>query len=414
MSIFAGFLAALALFPIESIQVEGVKRLKPAQVVAATGLRVGQNADKPDFDAAQARLVATGVLGSVGYRYTPSATGKGYVVTFEVVEIDQVFPLKFEELERPDAELKKVLSDADPMFTDPVPATPAVIKKYEVALSAHLKSEVVGRVLADKPGEEVLIFRPNRPRPTVASVTFKGNQAFPLSELQNRMAAVAVGTLFTEERFRELLANQIRPIYETKGLLRVSFPKVTAVRATDVEGFDIEVDVVEGPEYVLDAIAISGFGGGDELVKAAGFKSGDVFRLNEVVDSLEKLRAILRSQGYMKVATEATRLYNDQRKTVDLYVEVKPGPQFKMGRLAITGLDITTEPVIRKMWGLKEGAPYREGYPERLLARIRDDGIFDNLGETKAKLDLDEANALVHVTLQFAGQKKEPEKKRPF
>src|SRR5687767_3071999 len=138
MTFLTGFLLLAALFPLESIQVEGLKRLKPAQVTAASGLRIGQQVDKPDFEAAQARLVATGVLASVGFRYASSPSGKGYVLTFEVAEVDQVFPVKFEDLPGTEAELLKVLAAADPLFTNPAPGTEAVIKRMEAALNAHL------------------------------------------------------------------------------------------------------------------------------------------------------------------------------------------------------------------------------------------------------------------------------------
>jgi len=414
MTLLTGFLLLAALFPIESIQVEGLKRLKPAQVIAASGLRVGQQADKPDFEAAQARLAATGVLASVGFRYASSASGSGYALTFEVSEVDQVFPVKFEDLAGTEAELLKVLAAADPLFTNPAPGTEIVIKRLEAALNAHLKTEprVIGRVLADRPEEIMLLFRPNRPRPSVASVTFTGNKVFPAPELQVKMASVAIGTLFTEDRFRELLNNQIRPIYESRGLLRVSFPKIVAKPTEDVEGLDVAVEIVEGPEYKLDKVTLTGAAA--ELLKEAAFKEGEVFRLHEIVDGLERLRAALRGQGYMKGTTESTRTYADDKLTVNMNVAVTRGVQYKMGRLTIQGLDITTEPEIRKMWGMREGSPFRDQYPEKFLLRVKDDGVMDNLGETRAKLTYDEARGIIHVTLSFAGEKKEPEKKRVF
>lgn len=415
MTTITGLLLFAAAFPIESIRVEGVKRLKPAQVIAASGLRAGQNADKPDFDAAQKRLAESGVLASVGYKYAPAPSGQGYVVTFEVVEVDQVFPIRFEDINKPEAELRKILA-ADPLFTDPAPGTREVIARYAAALNAVVKIDppIIGRVLADRPGEEMMLFRPNKPRPTVATVKFTGNVAFPAFELQNRMATVAVGTLFTEDRFRELLINQIRPIYETKGLLRVTFPKITAEPATDVEGFNVTVVVDEGPEFVLDEVRITGAAGASELLKIAAFKTGEIFRIQEVSQSLERLRAAMRSQGYMKAETSATRQYADARKTVEMEVAVKPGPRYKMGKLTLKGLDITTEPEIRKMWGLKEDAFFREGYAERVLAKIKEDGLLDNLGETSVKLDFDEPAERVNVTLLFAGEKKEPPAKPKF
>jgi outer membrane protein insertion porin family len=416
MTFLAGFFLLAAQFPIESIQVEGLKRLKPAQVIAASGLKVGQQADKPDFEAAQARLVATGVLASVGFRYASSATGKGYTVTFEVSEIEQVFPVRFEELPGTEAELLKVLAAADPLFVNPVAATDVVIKRLEKALTAHLKAEprIIGKVVADRPDEPVLLFRPNRPRPSVASVTFTGNKAFSTAELQVKMASVAIGVLFTEDNFRELLNNQIRPIYETHGLLRVSFPKITAKPSEGLEGLDVTVEVVEGPEYKLDKVTMSGAPRDTALLKEAGFKEDVVFRLGEVVESLEKLRAAFRAQGYMKVKTETTRTYDDVNKKVSMNVAVTYGKQYKMGRLTIKGLDVITEPEIRKMWGMREGNPFRDQYPEKFLTRVKEDGVMDNLGETRATLAYDEARGVINVTLTFAGEKKEPAKKKPF
>lgn len=418
MPFLSAFLLAAALFPIKSIDVEGLKRLTPSQVIAASGLRVGQKVEKADFEAAQARLLATGNLASVGYRYEAGPERKGYAVTFEVTEVEQVFPIRFEELPGTDAELLRVLAAADPLFTNPAPGTEPVIRRMEAALNAHLKVEpkVVGRVLADRPDEIMLLFRPNRPRPTVASVTFHGNKAFTSAELQNKMAGVAIGTLFTDSRFRDFLNNQIRPLYETRGLLRVAFPKIVAKKAEDalVEGVDIDVEVVEGDEYKLEKVTVSGVPNGAELLREAAFKEGQVFRLHEVVEGLERLRGSLRAKGYMRVTTDSTRTYNDEAKSVRMNVAVTPGPQFKMGRLTIKGLDIITEPEIRKMWGLEEGAVFQDGYPDKFLRHIREGGILDNLGETRAKLDYDEARGVIDVTVTFAGEKREPEKKRPF
>ena len=106
--------------------------------------------------------------------------------------------------------------------------------------------------------------------------------------------------------------------------------------------------------------------------------------------ALERLRAELRKEGYMKVETSSTRTYNDAKKTVRMNVAVKPGPQYRMGRLTIQGLDITTEPEIQKMWGLKEGAVFRDNYPDKFLQNIRDGGVLDNLGETKSTLSYEE------------------------
>src|SRR5215467_5597867 len=47
-------------WPIQSLTVEGNQAFTRDQVVAAAGLKVGQLAGKPDFEAARDRLVASG------------------------------------------------------------------------------------------------------------------------------------------------------------------------------------------------------------------------------------------------------------------------------------------------------------------------------------------------------------------
>ena len=81
-----------------------------------------------------------------------------------------------------------------------------------------------------------------------------------------------------------------------------------------------------------------------------------------------------------------------KRKTVDLFVTVEPGPQFTMGKLTIQGLDVETEPHIKKLWALKRGQPFNAEYPDYFLARLVEDQIMDNLGRTKSAIAPDPDN----------------------
>jgi outer membrane translocation and assembly module TamA len=88
---------------------------------------------------------------------------------------------------------------------------------------------------------------------------------------------------------------------------------------------------------------------------------------------------------------------------VNLTINVERGPQFTLGKLTIEGLDVISEPAIRKMWKIESGQPFQDGYPEAFLNRVRDEGVFDNLGKTRAETNIDEATHTVDVTLFFSG-----------
>jgi outer membrane translocation and assembly module TamA len=82
---------------------------------------------------------------------------------------------------------------------------------------------------------------------------------------------------------------------------------------------------------------------------------------------------------------------------------LEPGTQYTMGKLEIVGLDILSEPPIRKVWSIKTGSPFEPDYPDAFLKDIRGQGVFDNLGKTRAESKIDEKTHTVDVTLYFAG-----------
>jgi outer membrane protein assembly factor BamA len=401
--------ARAASFELEAIHITGLRRLPEAKVIAALGLRVGQQVDKPDFDAAQQRLIDRGVFASVGYSYKPGPNLRGFAVTYEVAEIETVFSWKFEELPGPESALEKLLRQ-DPLFADKLPATENVLKHYAHMLSEHLKIPVIGRVYGDRPGDPYIVFRPNRPRAVIAQVAFAGNSAVPVADLQIKMASIAVGTPYIEENFREQLMNQVKPLYEIRGLVRAAFPKIEVTRAVDVDGLSVVVHVVEGEPYTLADVKV--VGAPQELADAGEFKRDEVANFGLIFEGVSKMRQALRGNGYMKVAAEVKRTYDDAKKQVTVFVHVTPGPQYRMGKFYFTGLDIVTEPYIRKLWGLQEGAPYRDGYPNRVIQRIHDEGLLDGVGQIEPKLEIDDQKLLVNVTIQFRGEPKPSQKKQ--
>src|SRR5580704_18938888 len=85
-------------WPIESLKVEGNHNYTAAQILAVAGMKVGQMAGKSDFEAAHDRLVATGMFETVGYKFSPGGDGHGYAASFQVVEVQPAYPIRFDEL----------------------------------------------------------------------------------------------------------------------------------------------------------------------------------------------------------------------------------------------------------------------------------------------------------------------------
>ncbi len=392
---------------VESLAVAGNHNYSSDRILSVSGLKAGQPAGKEDFESARARLVATGVFETVGYQFQPAASGKGYAVTFQVLEVAQVYPFRFDRLDATPEELSQQLQRADPLFLPKIPASDVVLTRYAKVLEDFLASrrkpeKVVAKLAPDESAGLVVVFSPATPAPSVAAVTFTGNQVIPEVALREAIIPTAIGSVYSEKGFRQLLDMSIRPLYEARGRIRVSFPTIQIAPAKDVKGVLVTVEVSESDPFELRDVHYEGEGLPlAELQSVADFKTGDVANFAEIQAGLDRIKKRLRREGYMQPETRVERKILDAKKTVDLVVHVEKGPRYTFGTLKIQGLDMHGEAALRKMWTLKPGAPFNAEYPDYFLNRVREDGIFDNLGKTKSALDVNDQARTVDVTLIF-------------
>ncbi len=411
--------AAPTRWAIDSLTVEGNRIFSREQVLAVAGLKQGQMAGKAEFEAAVDRLTASGAFETVGYKFGPSPGG-GFAAVFQVTEVEQVYPVEFQELAVSNLELRSWLAASDPLFSGfKLPATQPVIERYRKRIEEFLAAKgapekIAGSVMPAAPGEYSIVFRPARNLPAVAQVSFTGNQVLSDEVLGDAVFGVAVGAPYTEDTFRQILNSSVRPKYEARGYLRVAFPEVRAEKSKSVDGVDVAVSVDEGPVFELGKVSIEGATPvpADELLKAGAIKSGETANFDKVTEGIERMRKTLRHAGYMDAKLISDRRINDEKKIVDVVLRVDAGTPFTMGKLNITGLDLNGEAAMRRMWAMKEGKPFNPDYPDMFLARVREQALFDNLGQTKAEVKLNPSAHSADVTLKFGGAPPAPPDRR--
>jgi outer membrane protein assembly factor BamA len=401
--------AAPTGFPLESLKVKGNEEIPTDRILKVAALPIGRPVSKADFDAARNRLLDTGAFEAVGYEYKPSAAKTGYDGTFEVSEVTPLYPYRFEELGAPEADLREMLRKQESIFGDKIPATTQVMNRYSVALAKFLldKVQVIGDINSDTPGEQMILFRPMGARNNVSEVDFTGNSVLPSEDLRRAIAAVAVGTPYSEPLFRQMLDSAIRTLYEERGRLRVVFSSIKVSKSTENQGVSVMVAIQEGDSYNLGEVTFNGVDGrkATELARIATWRKGEVADFTTIANSLSAIRKSFREEGYLHAATKLDRDLHDAEHTVDLRITVEPGKRYTMGKLTIKGLNINTEPVIRKAWKLQENAPYRESYPDTFLKNIREDGVFEDLDRTAAEVVPNDETGAVDVTLTFVATK---------
>jgi outer membrane protein assembly factor BamA len=185
-------------------------------------------------------------------------------------------------------------------------------------------------------------------------------------------------------------------------MLRVAFPKIDIAPAKDVDGVSVTVQVAPGPVYNLQRVD---FVGADysrsEWKDLSKLKTDQAVNFDEVKAAQDRIRANQRRAGHLDATSQVKRDVNDEDHTISIQFQIDPGPLYSLGKLEIVGLDIETEPEIRKMWSIAPGKPFNVEYPDHFLNRVKEGGVFDGLKTTRAETKINAAAHTVDVTLYF-------------
>src|SRR5262249_11247036 len=203
-----------------------------------------------------------------------------------------------------------------------LPATQPVLERYarwieEYLATKQIEEKIRGSVAPSAEGGYAVVFRPARPLPTVAQVTFEGNQTIAQDKLREAIAG-AVGAEYTEDVFRQILNAAIRPLYEKQGYMKVAFGELRTEPATDVDGVHGFVTVREGLTYEMGKVSIEGPTpiAADALLKAGEFKSGDAANVDRIAEGVERVRKTLRRSGYLDAVVRSDRRIDEGKKAM--------------------------------------------------------------------------------------------------
>ncbi|MBV9761596.1 MAG: hypothetical protein JO340_13630 [Acidobacteriaceae bacterium] len=414
---------------LHSIAVTGNNLYPAAAIILESGLKTGDRVTAAAIEHARQKLQDTELFSNVTdeYRFS-NGNPVEYELTFEVSENTQLFPVRFERLGVSPEELRKYLRDHIELYAERIPGTEGVLRRYSAAIQDYLSQggnkpvKVHAMVSNDDPKELAVVFSPETPAPTISQVIVTGNKAVDTGAILRAVNTVAIGVPFSDTRLESLLNGAIKPLYAAKGYAAVSFTKVETEPAKTNLGIIVKVEIKEGPAFTFGPIHFRGSGlDEDEIRSNIPFKPGQAFNAEQVDNFRIDLAHRLRRHGYLDASVLTDSQPDDSKHTVSVTYTVSPGSIYTFQTLDIKGLDVTTQPVIEKLWGEKPGKPFNPDYPDFFLKRVEDQGIFDNLGQTQSDYTADASTHNVIVHLYFKGgpskqdrarKKKEEEDKR--
>jgi outer membrane protein insertion porin family len=145
---------------------------------------------------------------------------------------------------------------------------------------------------------------------------------------------------------------------------------------------DILMPVEEGARYRLGAITFSGnkaVNNVKALRSTFAVKDGDWFNATLIGKGLENLKKAYGQLGYINFGAIPKPVFDDQKKTVSLSIDIDEGKPFYVSRIEFQGNRITRDKVIRRELMLEEGHVYNSQLWEYSLLRLNQLEYFEPL-----------------------------------
>jgi outer membrane protein insertion porin family len=405
---------------LHSISVKGNRLYSSLAIIQASGLKIGDRVTAATIEQARKKLQDTELFSNVTDEYRFSiGTPVQYDLTFEVSETSQLFPVRFERLDVSPEELRKYLRDHVELYAGRIPGTEGVLHRYSAAIQDFLTQsnskppKVHAIVSNDDPKELAVVFSPETPAPAISQVIVTGNKAVDSGAILRAVNAVAIGVPVSDARLQSILNGAIKPLYAAKGYAAVSFPKVETEPSRTDQGVVVKVEIKDGPAFTFGSIRFRGTGMDEDEIRAnIPFKPGQAFNAEQMDNFRLDLAHRLRRHGYLDATVLTDSQTDDSKHTVNVTYTVAPGSIYNFEKLDVQGLDVTTEPVIAKLWGEKPGRPFNPDYPDFFLKRVEEQGIFEHLGDTRSDYTADASTHNVTVHLYFKGGDSKQERAR--
>ena len=368
-----------------ALKATGTARYTDKEILAASGLQMGQSAADGDFKEAVKKLGASGVFSEVVYSFISSNAGVKLELQLADTEKSKLVPAQLENFVWfTDDELRSALQTRVPLFKQLLPLGGNLSDRVSEALQSILTDKhFPGRVTFLREADEssgaltAIVYRVEEVSIRIRAVEFPGS-----SPEQAALLTTAAHRLTGAEYGRAALAATAKldllPVYLQRGYLKSAFgtsdarvvPEPAAARdAQDPAEFQVDaiIPVTPGKLYSTSGVQWKGNSAVTtaEIAPLLHLPVGQPADAVHFLRDLENVAKLYRSRGYMVVQIKPEAQFDDEKSTVNYDIQVVEGDLYKMGELDILGLDTDSKARMLAAWSLREGQPYNADYPDK-------------------------------------------------
>jgi outer membrane protein insertion porin family len=226
-------------------------------------------------------------------------------------------------------------------------------------------------------------------RPFVRDVEFAGNRRVSSDTLRDKID-IKLGAVFNPvevQRARE----KLKDFYEEEGYFEVQItPETESFPDGDVKAV---FAIVEGRRVTIDTVVIAGNKGlSDGKIKDVMqvqerqyFILRGTLQRQKLDEDVERILSLYNDHGYVQARVETTDVKVDRdRALVTITVRVVEGPQYKVGKVDITGVTLVPPFEVRRQIKFQTGDVFSRTKVREALRNIGD--LYSTIGRASAEV----------------------------
>jgi outer membrane protein assembly factor BamA len=396
-------------YKLLSIHVKGLGRLNENQVVAASGLKIGQFAGDPEFEQALQKLGQTGLFSDLTYSYRYS--GGGCDLELQVAENDKLLPIVFENFVWfSDEELLNQIHARVPLFDSRVPSdgdlTEQVAQALVLILDEHkISGEVQYLAYSQENGPiQAYEYKVNFHAIVIRNTDFPGAAPDEVPALQAAAKQLS-GSDYSRTNMRAQEQLNFLPIYHAQGYLKAEFADAQARVVEDGARtiVDVSFPVMRGTQYKLNELQITGSTAFpvQQLRKLIHLQPGERANAVQIEEDLQQIKKLYGTKGYVAAHIQSMPSFDNPRATVSYQLSVAEGDVYHMGELNIDGVPAENAARMVAQWQMKKGDPFDDSYLQRFYNIVYRDFDLRKSYEVVPKQAINLQDKTVSVSLHF-------------
>ncbi len=370
-----------AAAPLREVHADGEKLLTEAQVIAITGLIPGAQIGRNDLQTAADRLVQSGLFAKVSYNFQTKVAG--VLVTYHVEESPRI-SVYFDNIPWfKDSTLGDAIRNKLSFFDGTLPEAGAAVDQAcdavkELLSSRGLQGSLEHAVIANPNGEgNVQQIRIEGAALQIAKLEFSDPSLLASKAVQQHLSEM-VGKPYSRMTIDLFLSEAIKPTYLQQGFLRVKLgpPEVRLIGDANQKlpsQIPVYVPVAPGNIYRWKEVHWAGNTLVSEFTLSGllGIKPGEVADGMKIEAGWDSAREEYAHRGYLEAKLDPSPAYDDHAHTVSFAVSIQEGPQYRFGKMILTGISPAAERKLHAAWPIAAGEIFDKAKFEELLAKLQ-------------------------------------------